>query len=227
VEIAESKDGEVHVLAPKGSLNTQTSPKLEQKLNGLLGAKARLIVIDFKGVDYLSSAALRVLLMITRRLLRAHGRLVLCAMSEDLKKVFSISGFDKDFTILPSRGEAVELAASTPPPPAGAEVEAKGKKAAKAPAKAEPAPAEAPKPAGGAPGWPFLQAAPKAAAPAEPAPAEAPPPPPPAAPEPAPASRAATILAAGDDSAPWAAWPASPAAETLAPRVARILATGL
>lgn len=250
MEIAESKDGEVNVLAPKGSLNTQTSPKLEQKLNALLTAKARLVVIDFKGVDYLSSAALRVLLMITRRLVRAHGRLVLCAMSEDLKKVFAISGFDKDFTILASRGEAVELAASTPPPPPGAESETKaGKKGAKAAPKA-PAPAapETPPAAGGAPGWPFLAAPakPKAEPAADAAEAEAPEPPaaapPKAAPAPAPhklaeetsedlpgpnQARVARLLASGDGEAPWLGWAAAPAAQALAERVSRILSTGL
>ena len=129
MEIGESKDGEVFILAPSGSLNTQTSPKLEQKLLKLLEEKARLVVIDFKGVDYLSSAALRVLLMTSRRLVRAQGRLVLCTMGDDLRKVFSISGFDRDFTILQTRGEAVDLAATTPAPPAKAETKpAKGKR---------------------------------------------------------------------------------------------------
>jgi anti-anti-sigma factor len=257
LDIIESKEGEVIVLAPKGSLNTQTSPKLEQKLQKLLSDKARLIVIDFKNVDYLSSAALRVLLMITRRLVRAHGRLVLCAMSDDLKKVFSISGFDRDFTILVSRGEAIELAAATPPPPAGAaDTDAKGKKAKGGKAEAAPAAAkaeaEAPKPAAPAvAGWPFAQpgmkaAAPAPAAPAEPSVSEAPtePPPPPPAPAPAPAARKTTaeedtkdspaphLAVAGEilgrgETSPWASWGEAPHAAALAPRAAAILAKGL
>lgn len=204
MEIAESKDGEVTILAPKGSLNTQTSPKLEQKLVAVLGEKGRLIVIDFKGVDYLSSAALRVLLMITRRLARAHGRLVLCGMSEDLKKVFAISGFDRDFTILAARGEAVALAAQTPPPPPGAESESKIVKP-KAAKKEEP-PAEA----------------------AAPASEEASPAPTPAA---GPGSQplAATVarILAGEDSAPWASWPDAPNAQAKRDKVASLLASGL
>ena len=221
MEIAESKDGEVTVLAPKGSLNTQTSPKLEQKLVAILGEKGRLIVIDFKGVDYLSSAALRVLLMIARRLARAHGRLVLCGMSEDLKKVFSISGFDRDFTILAARGEAVALAAQTPPPPPGAEPEAKGAKV-KAAKKEEP-PAEAAKPA--APVWPFPAAAPAA----PPAREEPPPPPAPAAGSgsEALALTVARILATGEDSAPWASWSDAPKAQAKRESVAAVLAKGL
>jgi anti-anti-sigma factor len=198
LEIAEFKDGEVTILAPKGSLNTQTSPKLEQKLVGVLGGKGRLIVIDFKGVDYLSSAALRVLLLITRRLAKVHGRLLLCAMSDDLKRVFAVSGFDRDFTILGGRGEAVAMAAATPPPPPVAEVEAKSAKAK--PAKpAEPAPiakAEPPQ-----------------------APARLPPNPL--------VAQVVRVLSTGLEAAPWASWPDAPAAQAKRATIASLLARGL
>jgi len=198
LEIAEAKDGEVTILAPTGSLNTQTSPKLEQKLAAVLADKGRLIVIDFKGVDYLSSAALRVLLLTTRRLAKVHGRLLLCAMSDDLKKVFAVSGFDRDFTIVAARGEAVAMAASTPAPPAGAEADAKGGKA-KPTKPAEPVP-------------PVAEAAP--------APGSA------AAPHPR-AATVARLLAAGQDAAPWASWRDAPGAQAKRDRVASLLTRGL
>ncbi|HET7295094.1 MAG TPA: STAS domain-containing protein [Vicinamibacteria bacterium] len=199
MEIGESRDGEVTILAPKGSLNTQTSPKLEQRLLAALGEKARLIVIDFRGVDYLSSAALRVLLMVTRRLTRVHGRLLLCGMSEDLKKVFAISGFDRDFTILSNRGEAVAVAAATPPPPPKADADAtaarrKTQKKEAPPAEPEPPPPPAP------------------------APAAAPPPL---------AASVARILASGEDSPPWASWPEATGTGAKLERVAALLAAGL
>jgi anti-anti-sigma factor len=236
VEIGESRDGEVFILAPSGSLNTQTSPKLEQKLLKLLEEKARLVVIDFKGVDYLSSAALRVLLMTLRRLVRAQGRLVLCTMGDDLRKVFSISGFDRDFTILQTRGEAVALAATTPAPPAKAETKpAKAPKSTKAEASPEPK-VEAPPKAAGAPGWPFA-AAPATAAPAphtaerrlateasavpEPVAALAPPV----------GAAIGRVLAHGESTRPaWASWPAGPggpAVAALAAKIAATLAKGL
>lgn len=222
MEIDETKDGEVTILAPKGSLNTQTSPKLEQQLLAVLGAKGRLVVIDFKGVDYLSSAALRVLLMFTRRLARADGRLLLCAMSADLKKVFAISGFDRDFTIVTTRGEAVGMAAATPARrPAEPEAKAAtGKTTKKA---AAPAGAEAPRPAPAAPGgWPFLakpQAAERPAA-GPPAPAA------PVAPPPGPlAATVARILATGEEAAPWASWPELPTTKDRLETVAALLAS--
>jgi len=212
VEISESRDGEVNILAPKGSLNTQTSPRLEEKLSALLADKGRLVVIDFKAVDYLSSAALRVLLMVTRRLARVHGQLVLCAMSEDLKKVFAISGFDRDFTILATRGEAVAVAAATPPPPAEPEARAGG---------AKPRAAEA-RPAAQTP--PLPEPAPKAEPPA-PAVAE------PVDPRPDPLApilaRAREILEKGEASPPWRGWHGPGSSDELVQRALAIVSKGL
>lgn len=198
MEIAEAKDGEVTILAPTGSLNTQTSPKLEQKLVAVLADKGRLIVIDFKGVDYLSSAALRVLLLITRRLAKVYGRLLLCAMSDDLKKVFAVSGFDRDFTIVAARGEAVAMAAATPAPPSAAEAAAKGGKA-KPTKPAEPVPAVA-------------EVAPQPGSAAAPHPR---------------AATVARLLASGQDAVPWVSWPDAPGAQAKRDSVVSLLSRGL
>jgi len=117
VDIEEVKEGEVTILAPSEGLNTQTCAPFEKKLLAVLDAKARLIVVDMKKVDYLSSAALRVLLMVTRRLVRGGGKLVISGLRDEVRKVFSISGFDRDFAIVGARADAVALAASTPLPP--------------------------------------------------------------------------------------------------------------
>ena len=111
MDIEEVKEGEVTVLGPVGSLNSQTSPAFEQRFTALLIAGARRIVVDLRSVDIVTSAALRVLLVAGRRLGPGVGRLVLCSLKEEVRKVFAISGFDRDFTIVAARGEAVAKAA--------------------------------------------------------------------------------------------------------------------
>jgi anti-anti-sigma factor len=106
LELEPTKHGEVVVLAPKGSLNTETSPRLEQKVVELLNASERWFAVDLAGVDYISSAGLRVLLMMARRLRAAAGAMVLCALNHDVAKVFALCGFEREFTIVPTRDEA-------------------------------------------------------------------------------------------------------------------------
>jgi anti-sigma B factor antagonist len=209
-EIDESNDGEVAVFGPKGSLNTRTSPILEQRLRALLDAKSRLIVVDMKDVDYLSSSALRVLLMAARRLKRVSGKLFLCGLREEVRKVFAISGFDRDFNIQANRKEAIALGTATALPPLE---ETKSKTANKTPAAAA-----------GASDSPSAVPAPKAVATAAiPEPAPAPSRPPEAATQPA-AILALKLLSKDEDGPPWRNWTGAKASERWRDRVLEALA---
>jgi anti-anti-sigma factor len=107
MEIAEEKQGEVLVLAPGGRVDSVSSGQLEKALlKGLEAGPARLVV-DFAGVEYISSAGLRVLLMLVKKLQGGGGRLVLCAMPESVRLVFELAGFLPLFEIEDSRAAAV------------------------------------------------------------------------------------------------------------------------
>lgn len=138
MEIRELREGDVLVFAPDGSLaGSEETSALETRLVAVLKAGTLLLVIDCTSVGQLTSAAIRVLLLTSRKLGRTGGRLVLCGMNTKVKKAFSISGFDKDFTVVETRGEALQLVlepvrpsaskaarAPAPPPPISTEPEA-------------------------------------------------------------------------------------------------------
>ena len=130
MEIAEVQSGDVLVLAPDGSLSsTEESQGLDARLSAAIGKGARRVVLDCAHVDALSGPALRALLLASRRLTRSGGRLVLCGMNAKVQKAFTISGFDRDFTVLPSRVEAVPAAEA----PAGGPGARKGRPAPSVP----------------------------------------------------------------------------------------------
>lgn len=115
--IHEEARGDVLVLAPDGALtDSEDVAALETRLAAAVKAKTRAIVVDGAGVDELTSPAIRVLLMATRKLARARGRLVLCALTPKVQRAFALAGFDRDFTVVPTRDEAVHTALQ----PAGA-----------------------------------------------------------------------------------------------------------
>jgi len=58
-------------------------------------------------VEYISSAGLRVLLMLAKKLQGTGGRLVLCAMPESVRLVFELAGFLPIFEIEDTRQAAV------------------------------------------------------------------------------------------------------------------------
>jgi anti-anti-sigma factor len=108
MDIREFREGDVLVLAPDGSVTgTEDTNAIDSKLGSTLKAGFRLLVLDCTAVGQLTSAAIRVLLQTSRKLDRTEGRLVLCAMNAKLTRAFSISGFDKDFTVVATREEAL------------------------------------------------------------------------------------------------------------------------
>ena len=111
MDIAEVQADDVLVLVPDGSLATgEECQGLETRLTAAVGRGARRIVLDCARVDALTGPALRVLLLMSRRVARGGGRLVLCGMNAKVQQAFAISGFDRDFTVLPSRAEAIPVA---------------------------------------------------------------------------------------------------------------------
>jgi anti-anti-sigma factor len=108
MEIREVQEGDVLVLAPDGNLaSADDCSALEAKLVAVLKKGVRFIVVDCADVVQLRAPAIRALLQASRKLGRAEGRVVLCAMNAKVQKAFAISGFDRDFTVVPSREDAV------------------------------------------------------------------------------------------------------------------------
>ena len=115
MEIGEEKQGEVVVLAPGGRVDSASSAELEAALLRHLGAGESRLLVDCTGVEYISSAGLRVLLMLVKKLQASGGRLVLCAMPESVRLVFELAGFLPLFEIEDSREAALARFESGPP----------------------------------------------------------------------------------------------------------------
>ena len=84
------KDGKL-VLAIEGEINSFTAPELEEVIkNDLNGVKS--LVFDFKDVDYLSSAGLRVLL-VAQKIMSKQGEMSLRHVNSSVMEILNITGF--------------------------------------------------------------------------------------------------------------------------------------
>jgi anti-anti-sigma factor len=93
MQIETETHGDLLVIAPKGRVDSNTSPALEAALLERIEAGDTRVSIDFSGVDYISSAGLRVLLMAAKRAGSAKGAFSMHALSPQIREVFEISGF--------------------------------------------------------------------------------------------------------------------------------------
>jgi anti-sigma B factor antagonist len=99
MEVTQTQKEGVFVLGLKGRLDSNTSDDFEKKLLGLILAGETRLVLDFKDLDYISSAGLRVLLKAAKELKRNNGRLAFCSLKDYIREIFELSGFVTFFPI--------------------------------------------------------------------------------------------------------------------------------
>lgn len=107
MNIHQSNRGDVTVLMPSGRIDTTTSGAVDDAIRRAVDDGARKLVVDFAGVDYISSAGLRVFLVLAKRMRDLRGQLVLCGMPEPVRQVFHLAGFMPLFRVEVSQDAAV------------------------------------------------------------------------------------------------------------------------
>jgi anti-anti-sigma factor len=101
--IHETAEHGIHIVAPMGRIDTTTSGGLDDALRRLVDDGVRRILVDFAEVDYISSAGLRVFLVLAKRMKDEQGQLVLCGLPQPVRQVFHLAGFMPLFAIETSR----------------------------------------------------------------------------------------------------------------------------
>lgn len=100
MDISEQTHENALVLAPAGRLDSNTSEIFERQLMARVDAGNTRLVVDFAGLEYISSAGLRVLLMLAKRLKSEGGRFALCRLRAPIREVLEISGFIPLLTVV-------------------------------------------------------------------------------------------------------------------------------
>ena len=86
-------------IALEGRLDTNTAPQLEAELKTSLSGVTELD-LDFSGLEYISSAGLRVLLAAQKAMSQGQGKMTIRHVKEPIMEVFEITGFVDILTIV-------------------------------------------------------------------------------------------------------------------------------
>lgn len=89
--IQKKADGEKLALSISGRLDTITAPQLENELQVSLPGIVEL-EINLAGLEYISSAGLRVLLA-AQKVMNRQGTMVIQGANEDIMEIFEVTGF--------------------------------------------------------------------------------------------------------------------------------------
>jgi stage II sporulation protein AA (anti-sigma F factor antagonist) len=107
MDIVQDRDNEVVIIKLKGHLDSSAAPSAEAGFAAALGGGPPHLAIDFTELDYISSAGLRVLLILARKVQEMQGKVALFGLLDNVREVFSISGFDRIFAIAADRAAAI------------------------------------------------------------------------------------------------------------------------
>ncbi len=107
MEIIEESQSGINIYRLNGRLDSNTSQGFEKKIFQAIDNGSKSMIIDFKNLDYISSAGLRVILKATKALKREEGTILLCDMQDYVKEVFEIAGFDSFLSIVGTMDDAL------------------------------------------------------------------------------------------------------------------------
>jgi anti-anti-sigma factor len=94
MEINQKQESGIVYITIKGRLDADSATEAERTVNDALGEDANKLLFDLGALDYLSSAGLRVLLSAAKEIRRRDGKIVLCSLTEFVKEIFEVSGFE-------------------------------------------------------------------------------------------------------------------------------------
>jgi anti-anti-sigma factor len=107
MDLIEHADGDITVVEPRGRIDSATAKEFGDHLSKLLNAGRNQLVIDLHSITYISSAGFRQLLITKRSTQDKGGKLALCGVSGEVKRLFDIGAFGELLPIYPTREAGV------------------------------------------------------------------------------------------------------------------------
>lgn len=104
---ASSRKGKILIVRVEGSLDAKAAPVFQKRLRKEIGGGAQNVVINLSGIDYIASAGMGVLIEFNQQVGESGGRVKLSAISDKVKKIFRLLGFERLFEIYSNDREAI------------------------------------------------------------------------------------------------------------------------
>ena len=108
IAVTEERDHDALVLLPTGSLDSGNVHHSSNRSSwGTSTTASGGLIVDFSGLNFVSSAGLRVFIIAARALQARMGQIILCSMKHHVEDVFRVSGIYRVITIKESRAAAL------------------------------------------------------------------------------------------------------------------------
>ncbi len=107
MEIQTRKEKAAVVVSVKGRMDAVTAPEFDKTMIDLISKGEKTFVVNLGELDYISSAGLRSVLALAKKLKEKEGKILLAEVRGPVEEVFKISGFSSMFKIFDSEESAL------------------------------------------------------------------------------------------------------------------------
>ena len=107
MKLIEEVTDDVTIVEAYGRLDSTTAKEFGDRLIALVQAGRSSIVVDLGNIVYISRAGFRVLLIANRATSEKQGRLALCGVTGEVKRLFEIGSFTDEFLICPTQADGI------------------------------------------------------------------------------------------------------------------------
>lgn len=107
LDISTSVRGDATIVHVSGRINSVTAEGLSNELAAELAKGCASMVVDMAGVEYLSSAGMRILLVTAKDMEDSGGRFIVAALSDHLSEIIRSSNLAKLVQLVPRVEDAI------------------------------------------------------------------------------------------------------------------------
>ena len=102
----ERKDG-ILIAMLIGHIDSSNADRFQRIVESGIDSEDQALILDFERVFFISSAGLRISLVMSRKFNESGKKFGLCTLSDPIRNVLAISGFDQIIPIYDSRAAAI------------------------------------------------------------------------------------------------------------------------
>ena len=120
MQLKSERQDTILTIRVEGRIDGANAREFEEAVRTSITENDYTVIIDFEKISYISSAGLRAVLLIAKTFAKQNIKFALYSLSDSIKEIFEISGFDQIIAIFESRAKvlaSLDHKSITKPPP--------------------------------------------------------------------------------------------------------------
>lgn len=105
--VSETLDGGIHAFSVRGELDMNTAPELDRRLEQALAEPDASILLDLSACEFIDSTGIALIVRAWQRLDRGDGRLVICSLNHQVRRLLKITGVEASIPMHEQRDAAL------------------------------------------------------------------------------------------------------------------------